>query len=322
MARLPQRRLEMAAEDRRGQHDRAVELTRGGQVRPEAAAEPHQRQEPREHRAGEQAARGEHAPGRPDAVDGGGEPQRKEQDEDRLAKPADQAEDQRAPVQVRHAAADGAQREQRHQRGAEGLAGVGQPHGAVEPEQRAHREQQRRGHRRGPPVERAGQPVHGERRRRAEQHGQRHVGLARIADGRVEQAAEAHVEEVAGRVRLVLGDVELAERERELHGVPVVEHPRPVGPARRQRDQGQRDAARRSPWRARAASAARRPRRHEAITSDTARCDRHDAIGTMRRAGGASAGRGAEKRVRPSFRLPSWRPPTSPARPSARSRPS
>src|SRR5206468_1449322 len=40
--------------------------------------------------------------------------------------------------------------------------------------------------------------------------------------------AQADVEDITGRMRLVLDDIVLAQRQRKLHGVPVVEHARPI----------------------------------------------------------------------------------------------
>src|SRR2546425_737386 len=62
----------------------------------------------------------------------------------------------------------------------------------------------------------------------------------RVSEPRVHDAAQPHVEDVARWVGLVFDDVVLAQRERELHGVPVVEHARPVGQPGQHGEDGER----------------------------------------------------------------------------------
>ena len=57
------------------------------------------------------------------------------------------------------------------------------------------------------------------------------------------QATEPDIQDVAGGMGLVFADVVLAERERELHGVPVVEHASPVRQSGQDRQQRERHRA-------------------------------------------------------------------------------
>src|SRR6185436_17512952 len=157
---------------------------------------------------------------------------------------AREPEGERAPVERGHVSPQRPVGEPRHHRGREGLPRVGEPDRAVEPEERAHREQRRGHHRGGALVEAEREMVEDEGAAGAEQDRERHVGERGIREGGVEEPPEGHVEQVARRVRLVLRDVELVQGERELHRVPVVEHAGPVGPAREERHHRQPEGQR------------------------------------------------------------------------------
>jgi hypothetical protein len=110
-------------------------------------------------------------------------------------------------------------------------------------------------------VEGAGEPVHGHGGGSAENHGEGDIGEVRIAQRNVEQAAEGDIQEIAGRMGLMLGDVELAESEGELHGVPVVEHARPIGPPGEEGEGGEARPSSRCPRPARDTLARDQPTR-------------------------------------------------------------
>ena len=194
----------------------------------DAAGEAQHRHQPGEHDDGQhtESDRNGTTPTRTQAH--GGQPQGKQQHQHRLAHPACEAEEGRREPRIRLAALERAEGEEGDQRRKERLAGVRQPDGAVEPEERADGQEGGRRERGRPVVRRASQRVHDERRESAEEDGERDIGRGRIIEPGVHEAAQADIEDVARRVWLVLDHVVLAQRERELHGVPVVRHARAI----------------------------------------------------------------------------------------------
>jgi hypothetical protein len=168
------------------------------------------------------------------------DPEREQQDEQRLAHAARDAQIPRGEICVGAATVERSEAEVRDGRREERLAGIREADRAVEPEERAHGEH-RGGRERGRPVvDRQREVVDDEGRQAAERDRERDIGCRRIVEPRVDDAPEHDVEDVARRVRLVLEHIVLAQRQGKLHGVPVVEQTRPVREARDDRQERER----------------------------------------------------------------------------------
>ena len=228
VARHAQRDLGGAADDRRRLHHGLREVERGFHVAGEAPRDPDHRKEPDERGRHDHREPDQGRPEPTNAERGGAEPERKQQDERGLPQTAGEAQIPRGQPRVGLAAAQRAEREVGDHRRHERLASVREPDGAVEPEERAHGEQHPGGKRGPAVVHGACEVIDDERRQAAEGHGEHDVRGGRIAEPVVHEPAERDVEDVPRGVWLVFDDVVLVQRERELDGVPVVQHAGPV----------------------------------------------------------------------------------------------
>ena len=243
VARDPKRRLERPAQNGGRLHHAVGELERRGEIPIEASAEPDHRHEPRQRRNRDHRQPDHDRADTAETDHGRSEPQREQEQQHRLAQSTRQAEISRREPGVGLTPLERAEGEVGDGDRAERLAGVRQPDGTVEPEERADGQERGRGQCGRPVVDLPGEIEHDEGRQSAEDDGEQRIGSGRITEPGVHDPAEPDVQDIARRMGLVLADVVLAQRERELDGVPVVEHPRAEGQSGEDRQQRERHRA-------------------------------------------------------------------------------